>query len=381
MTDVNIAIKSAITGGDYLLEKNARTMDVMVRNYMIQFQEETRTNRDYLSKELSANLTRLQELANKLQGGILDLEEFVALDAQSLINEIPFKEDVYPLRRIIGYSQYKLATGSHRFTLVGGAFGPESTVSVKVDGRPIDPNNIKSDQIYVTSFTCPFSFLASKFKINDVTRIPIEISVNKNGKQIFSYSWQALLLPIYPVRYSLVEHGQKQVADDVILEKSFECSLGPTGKEGRWEARECKFTLQDDEVFISARSGGTDGSHSHVEWIKQVTEKEVLMRVANQCHDCSRTGRGFVSYKKLVWRTADLPAVFEGMTNGKLKYGTYFAKFSDRMQSFTLELIFFNGKKEIFHRGRLSSEGVNLSIEDLSNFKRLALTIDTPAGN
>lgn len=53
------------------------------------------TNREFVSIELAEAMTKFSELVDQAQGGVLEIEDFVALDVQRILNQIPFKEDEY----------------------------------------------------------------------------------------------------------------------------------------------------------------------------------------------------------------------------------------------------------------------------------------------
>jgi len=118
------SIDRAIINSDYLLEKNLRSLDLIAQSLVNQVQEELGVNREFASRELVSLANKFSSLIDQAEGGLLEIEDFLVLDIQNFINQIPFKDDEIIIRRFIGYSQKYQSAGQYEFTVIGNAFAP-----------------------------------------------------------------------------------------------------------------------------------------------------------------------------------------------------------------------------------------------------------------
>ncbi|MDH5886533.1 hypothetical protein [Vibrio splendidus] len=382
---ISFGIDRATANSDYLLEKNLRTLQIMSNNLSHQLSVETAKNRSFVSQELSNSFTKLNELVEDAQGGILDIQDFIVLDTTSVINQLPLKTDIYVIRRIKGYGvQYK-NEGEYEFEIIGNAFNPTNKYRVEINNKQVDVNNIHSPVANTLFFTVPVSLLNGTFEDSSVVRVELKMESIKDDDVIFTYDGNVILLPKLPVTYNLTDKFKKDVWVAQTGVKRYGKPMGPTGEEGVWHKHALSASIENPltQRFSKVVNQGTDGSHSYCRGgIITDNGKKINVNCANQCHDCTRNGYVELSYEELSYVEDQRSLLFTSDAESKhlLTYGTHFSRLDPNNQSWTLEVKFFNGKLITLHPQKLMDTGVRayLDTDQDSDFKQLILEIDDP---
>ncbi len=380
------SIDRAAANSDYLLEKNLRTLEVISNGIAHQFAEETAKNREFVSEKLSESVTRLNELVEQAQGGILEIEDFVVLDTQGFINQIPLKKDLFIVRRIKGYGVQYRESGEYDFEVVGNAFQPEYNYKIKIDDIDVDIGNIHSPIANTIIFTIPVAAINDKFLEGDLKRLTLQISSFKaTGEQFSNFNGNILLLPKFPVKYRVAEKYKKEKWGPANKTMRFYRAMGPTGKNGVWHRHTLEGSVSDrnTQKFVKVVGIGTDGSHS---WCKNPVfsdaNRKISVSCANQCHDCTRNGWVEVSYQELTYDDDSQDIWFESDKNKKnlLTYDTHFARLNSNNQSWTIIINYFNGRKITLHPQKLQEKGIRAYVDSDQNssFKQLIIEISDP---
>lgn len=220
------AIGQGTQQGNFLLEKSARELRLMVENARTLFAAERDKTFDRLSTEHQRFLSALRRLANEadtLAFRALELKDFLALDLQDRINALTdlevtidngalaallgskFKVTTkhhYLVQRIDGYSQIFQPAGEYQFRVIGNAFGPAFVCDATVNGVKVLPEHKATPHAHEFGFSVPASVLNAAFADAQVKRVPFEVVSRQEtaGPPVFQYRGAILLLPKYPVR-------------------------------------------------------------------------------------------------------------------------------------------------------------------------------------
>lgn len=385
---ISWGLERSIANADYRMEKNLRTLQIMTTNIQQEFNKEMERNRNFISEEMTKNIDKIHLLIDDVKGGILEVEDFLVLDAQSLINQIPFKKDIFLVRRIDGYSTAYKENGTYDFQIIGNAFQPGKIYKVKIDDLNLEAKNLQSSAANRISFAIPASRLNGKFLKFAINRAKLEVSCfEKEGDKaaFFILREEILLLPRYPVTYVFSEYANNPIWSQEKAYKQFSFDLGPTGENGRWERVGRNVTVDNASTqrFTRVVTKAVSGSHA-VFGEESFTPdfKTYNVIIANQCHDCSRTFYGTLEYETLQNTTALSKRFFESdpTAQGLLTYGIHTLSLSEHYQLFELTLTFFNGEQVFLSKEALSDtkNGCKVSIAKGENgeLKRLALQID-----
>lgn len=382
------SIDRATANADYALEKNLRQLQLMADSLTYRLQEEMAANREFVSNELLLSATRLGELIENAQGGILEVQDFAVLDVQNLIDQIPFKKNLYLIRRVEGYGVMQRAEGTYDFLFVGNAFQPGRRSDIIINGTPVDPNNVVSDRlVHTLQFSIPVGALNNAFLDDRVARISVDIRCYKpdDDAPFYEYSGKLLLLPRFPVRYSIVEKykdlrwtGPKDWA-------VFQREMGPTGKNGKWDHYTMTCKAPEGTIFTRKHRVGTSGSHSSCSEPHYDSDTSATVNCANQTHDAPRTATARLEYQKSEEHVTErsLTVETDASKKGLLQYGTHMADLSPKNVTYTAEFTYFNGRKSILHPQKVKEDGVQVSMEVSpdSHYRRLIIEIDDPLYN
>lgn len=389
---IGSSVDRAVAGGDYLVEKAGRTADALLQTTDYVIGKNIDTTFEKLNRSQQALLIELHGMStqlNKLEGGILQLEDFIALDLQSALNQIPFKSDVYLMRSIEGFALNHKPTGTHRMTLTGNCFGPEFAAKVEINGKSYGAAFQLSTRANQLTVEVPAVDIANLFNDTEVVRVPIKIECKANGKSsiIYDYEGVILLLPRFPYKYTLEESwigsdwsselfgvSNTRKADGVgrpkggvkgenphrhttlMLTAPAGCRLergsirwGGGSGWGRWDTDE-HFTDGDRRVERRYKS-----------WYEHVSE-------------ISAQGK----YRKLVDTTERTAAKFDRGEDGLLSFGLATAPLHDRYQGFDLTLKAFNGDSIRITPSSSQPSGVRVRVESDGKAHRLSIEIANP---
>lgn len=376
--------------GQYLIEKSAREARMLLDNLDIIMADQRNKTIDRLSDENQKALAALDKVVDELTGmqdKILDLEDFVFLDIQNLMNRVPFTSDVYLMRQIKGYSQAFKPEGVYSITAIGNAFTPDRTVRIWVTGKEIADFNLQLRRANEVRFSVPVAQLNGKFQEANVVRAPVQIkSFDKKGHEIYSYSGQILLLPKYPINYALTETvaTTQWSPNTIALENSITLPQSPGNekwtapyplvvtipkgckmeKSGYW----CRATYAPgtwDQVSGPTFSGENDGTAT---WVVQ-----------NQIHNRERVFIGHVLYRKPSPNEKTNALAFTETKTpfaDRLGQGTYTVRFGDTYKTFDLDLRYFNGERHKLTPTKMDSPGVSGGLETKTDFYRLRIDVD-----
>ncbi len=382
------SLDRAAANSDYLLEKNLRTIQLLSNTLSQDLQVEIGKNRKFVSAELGENITKLSELIEQAQGGILEIENFMHLDVQSIANQLPFKPDSFLVKSVEGYGVMFRTSGSYDFRIIGNAFQPGHLYKVKINNNIVDPANIfGGGQANVLQFSIPVSAINDLFDDKKVTRIPLQVqSFLKSGDKdsFYKFTSEILLLPKLPVTYELNENYRKLTWDDPKQNYEFIKPMGPTGRNGVWHSHSLSGSITDPNTRITGiLSQGTDGSHSYCRNAKILNGgKNISADCANQCHDCTRNGKVMVELSTKLYIESTKSLYFSNDTSQKslLGYGTHTARLDENTQAWMLKVRYFNGRVISLHSKKLSEFGARVFIENDENsgFGRLILEITDP---
>ena len=206
-------IDKAAMDGDFLVEKNARMLKMSVQDLKYIMADQLDRTKDQVSEDCRLVVSRLGELIEQVKrskGGLLKLEDFLALDLDRivvrLVPHFTTPRPAWLIRRIDGYSQVYQEDGVYTFKVVGAAFGPEFSSRVVVNGDEVFVFSMKTPRAYTLEFDVPVNVLNPKFRDDKPERAEIEFE-SKGGdlKKPFQYKDKILLLPKKPVEYELNE--------------------------------------------------------------------------------------------------------------------------------------------------------------------------------
>ncbi|NNG45468.1 hypothetical protein HJP15_21570 [Pseudoalteromonas sp. NEC-BIFX-2020_002] len=402
-------VGTAVEGGDYLVEKTGRKLGLAIDNLDILLSKQRNSTFDQLDSSLQQGLLSLEKTLNNidsLKGQIMEIEHFLAMDIQNVVNDLPFTSEKYSLRDIQGYSQIFQPDGSYSYRLLGNAFAAENKVDITINGVKLDSIYVDNSKANISSFSIPAEAINGEFKDTEVSRINFEVSVQKKEKnswlsrlfgadeyvyeKIYTYQDKVLLLPRYPATYELKEHySVEKWSEKTYWSSEGSASVGATGESAEGEnphkhVNACATIPNGTQMIqstISTReSYGGWGRWDGGPWYSN-EGRTVCKRFKHWVHDKGRTVYIKVQYKKpevdVASKTASLNKLGEnGKQDKNLEFGAWYeSRLSSNYQSFDLIVKYFNGKKYSLTPTTLS-EKVNTKLENKSNFKRLLVLVN-----
>ena len=392
------SIDRAVINGDYLLEKNLRSLDLYAKSLLNKVQEELGTNREFASRELVSLSERFSNLIDQAEGGILNVEDFIVLDIQNVINQIPFKNDKYIIKRVTGYSQKFKPKGQYDFTLVGNAFSPDMKYDISVNGSPLDQKLIYGGAAANTlRFSVPVELLNNKFDEFEANRVPINVDVISKKKTFTAYDGDIILLPKYPIKYRITETVDSFTWSGQNNTKECSRTVGATGKNGKWENEpmKCVVNKPDKQRFTGQISKRLSvSSHAKADDLSFTEGNTVATSTChNECHDCSRTCTWVAGVEEKVFGpvknvlalnplslNAQTPKVID--ETNYVSFGTYDAVLSDVNSTFTVAVEYFNGTNHVLHPQKIREGSISINIDSDDNanrnYQRLIVNIDNP---
>ena len=409
--DLDRIVDQAARAGDHLVEKNGRMLMILTDNLKFHLDDQKTQALDRLSAEAQkalATVDRLVEETRAAQGRMLNLEDYLALDLADTLSFLPLnlsKGKAASLRRIDGYSQIYQPEGVYTFRLIGNAFGPGFVTRVTVNQVEVRALDMRVNKAHTLEFDLPCAAVNGLFLDDRLNRVDLEITSYKagdstEGQPYFSHKAKILLLPRFPVEYTLVEHRAERA----------------WSRETYWTAEGRGHIGRRGSVVVSARI--PDGClmlkdtvtvSPTPDWIERENYRVQLyqkngrvlawaddLRFTDEDRVVSRTLQFFgairqpavpvsikVQYRKPTTQIVDHPAFFDSDPEspapvGRLPFGVSFARMAPNTQSHTLTLKWFNGRKEILTPTRTSAPGIKTDLETLSQFRRLVLTLSWP---
>jgi len=382
------SLEGAMADADYSAEKTLRGLGLILKSLEHKLSEEMAEGRSFVSIELAELATKLSEIADQPIHGLLEIQNFAVLDVQSMFNQIPFKKDLYLVRRIDGYGVPYQENGSYRFRIIGNAFQPGNRYTVTINHKQLAENSIFGGRVSNTlQFMVPTDILNNEFLDDTIARVSLVIKGYKKGddKPFFNFEEDILLLPKIPVIYDLKEYHKGLVWSTATAWKPYTRKMGPSKRKKRYAHYVLTADVSDPktERFTGKFKIRTSGSHSKIS-SPEFSDKmrKATIKCKNQCHDCSRYAFADLEYQWLEPQNQIGYLFFEEdeKKEGLLPYGTYSSLLSPGFQSFDLKIEYFNGKKITIHKKNLKEYGVRAYIDrdEKSDFIRLVVTITDP---
>jgi hypothetical protein len=404
-------VADATANGDFLLEKNARLVLGVVRDVNILFGEQLDKAVDKLDRNhqnILATVGRLVDEVQGFKGRMLSLEDFVALDLEHVLGQLPkplgYGKDSYSFRRLDGYSQRYQEEGVYSFRFVGAAFGPGFRAKILVNGKPVQTLDIRTPRVYVLEFDVPVEVLNGKFRDKTVERGDVEVESFADGKDkpVFTYKDKILLLPKYPIEFELFERQKVQTWSKETYWTAESSTFVARAEEGRPKFGTASVKVPDncrmlkETVTIRVKPTLEELNDVTYRWMLESLRRqgrEVDWATDTNYSDEDRAvSRGFanwlphdrhlfmkVAYRKPVFEMKDRPSRIGKTVDGRqyLPFGTTLADFSPEYQSFTLNVKWFNGRKEVLTPTRLSRPYVSATLETTSA-PRLRVDVSWP---
>lgn len=407
---VESVLGRATANGDYLLEKTTRGADLALKNAANILAEQRDTTLDRLSVQELQLLTTIESLVgqlDRLESDVLDLEDFIYLDIQNIISQIPFFERRFLLRRIDGFSLVHRESGVYTIRLIGNAFGPGFRSAVTIGGIEIGAAQMRSPREHVIEFDVNAADINDQFIGDSVNRIDLAVDSferQKNSfwrrmlsfftipeeeeKNLLSIKTKLLLLPRHPIRYSLVEHASiPDWSDDQHWSTEGSAFCPRTNRSARGEdphnlCTACAHIPQNALMLKETVSRRIIPEIAWGYWIGSPSfsnaDKTVCQTFKHWIHDKDRAVYLKVKYREPSQVMQDRPVQFENDNSGALAYGTYTAPLSKHYQSYTLRLDYFNGRTVLLTPSTATATDIHVGLESLSNFKRLTVTLKGP---
>lgn len=380
---IDAMVGNAIHKADYITENRLRTIKYVALDLAAQAREEVAMNRQFASVELTENAAKLKELITSAQIGVTEVDDLLVLDVQDIINQLPFKKDKFLVRRIVGYGLSPIEKGLYQLELTGNVFQPGGNYIVVIDNKRLDTNNIKNPAAHMLYIDIPSELINHLFLKSDTGRLPIKISaVNQQGKEIFEFSESVLLLPKKPVSYKLTEF--KTIEKKDVVDFFWSTVMPQTGKNGVWKEHTYQINIEKPGELFTKATCGTPKSHSKC-YSAKISDggKSIVVRAANQCHDCTRTVE--VSGKKervIGEETVESVIYFKNNPRDEnfISYGNYSAILSPSAFTWELNLEYFTGKKVSLNSKTIQDGGVRVVVENIpeKQFYKLNVALSDP---
>ncbi|WP_374564276.1 hypothetical protein [Nitrosomonas sp.] len=402
-------IGQAVAGGDFLLEKNYRQLQLLLSNADVVFKDNIGLTFDKLSEHEQLYIRTIESLTNKLDGmqnRILDLESFAAMDLNSVLGVLPgIDGNKFLLRRIEGFSQTYKDSGTYTIRLTGQAFTPDRRVSITLNGQPVDIRPLS--QTYIAIAEIPVSLINDQFDNRSVKRVKIDLkSWTKNKaffgifgeeeKLDFDYTTELLLLPKFPVTYEFMEVRKGQGWSEKLSSISGQAIATRTGESGKWNRYLVSATIPKGALMVqnSAKSwiaaGIGAGSWGNWEGDIQFTNNSdngpttVSRSFAHQIHDQDRTLAIEVSYRVPVPTFGRVPVVLHdpiSTSNQPLQLPfdkLYEAILSPEYITYYIRLKYFNGEEISIQEGQSPGNGIEIRSINKGGYNAVTMKITNP---
>lgn len=401
---VDALIGTAVKGGDYLMEKEARQLSLVLDNINTMLSNQQETLFKNLDKSMQNVFTNMDQISADISNDIdkvLDLEQFAFMDFDNVLNRFPsIIQQKFSLRKIIGYSQTFQDKGYYTYILRGNAFNNKYKIIIKLNNKVIATNKLNfvnnTGDNHVT-FDVPVNELNQNFKDTDVYRIPIEIIVldtaeNKSLKKlfkkykhniIFTTSDYLLLLPKYPVRYTLQEIYTISGWSDERIAITSTTKCPATGEEGKFVQTRVEVTIPSGTKYAGSGNWWTNATPPdgfHGDWLENSVqsndEKTFYRTFSHGIHDQERVLDIKVYYKNPIRVPQEkYPELNESHLHKYLEYGVHYVDFEPGYVTYTLKLDYFNGKRDVVVPGtKPSCAGLTCKLN--TNGNRFSITVN-----
>lgn len=406
---LNSVIAQAAVQGNFLVEKSARELQLLLANGDTVLQNNLDKTFDGLTQQQKTFLKGAAEMTDKLStmsSKMLEVEQFAAMDLNTVLGSLPGVDgNKFLLRSVSGYSQAYKEKGVYRVKLVGQAFKNDRRVLITIDGKPIRLLPFSTD--YVATAEIPVELLAEKFADDKVNRIPIKIqSWSKRGwlgsmlngpeRNDLNYDSQLLLLPKKPVTYELVEQTAGKGWSPTVSTLSNTAIAAATGASGNWRSYGVSVTIPPGTKMLPERTrcwiqvGVPAGSWGYWSACNQLTDNDINGPrtasgvFAHQIHDQNRTlaieasyvtpvtidGRNMIKLQDPVTaKVEDKALAFDNL---------YQAKFSSDYSTYFLRLTYFNGNVITVGATTPNPPGIEVSPSITATAKTVTVKLKNP---
>jgi hypothetical protein len=421
---VDARIDHAANRAEYLEEKTLRQLALLIDNLHEILRDQQETLWGNLAPNLQNSLRQIESVldrADQLAGKVLELEDFMVLDLQMLINEMPWKAERFLLRRIDGYSQFFQPTGTYTYRLVGNAFQPDNRIQASIAGAGIQPEWIHlGERAHTVRFEIPAQILNPRFpEQGSPRRVPFVLVVTRPAEglwswlpfgeketEVFRLEESLTLLPKLAATYELREHlAQDQPAaaarwsgwsaEITVPGRRSECS--GCGSCPSCSRANCEWgclrlpagsvPARDGRGQIIADKRETDSPYGKFGCNPPIIRDtgEICWRYKNwhtREHHASFRVKYFPREKAVTKQLVSLTKLGSDDSVGGLEFGqTYQRIFVAGYQSFDLVLRLFNGREIQATPGSASNTALlDHSVEAMPDFKRLIIRLKRPQG-
>lgn len=406
---LNSTIAQAAVQGNYLVEKSARELQLLLANSDTVLKNNIDRTFDDLTqqqKNFLRTVAQLTDELNTLGDRALELEQFAAMDLNTVLGRVPgVSGDAFLLKRIVGYGQAYKTQGVYRVTFVGQAFKSDRRVLVTIDGKPIRLLPFSTD--YKATAEIPVELLADKFTTDKVARIPIKVqSWSKRSavgkllhgpeRQDLNYDSELLLLPKNPMTYELVEQTAGKGWSEAVSTISNTSIAAATGTSGTWRHYGVSVTIPIGAKMLPIRTrcyvsvGVPAGSWGYWENCNQLSDNDengprtTSGGFAHQIHDQNRTIAIEASYVTPVTLNGRRNVTLEDPITGKAAEKTlafdqlYQGKFSNDYSTYFLRLTYFNGDVVTLGEQNSIPPGIEVRPNIMSNSKTVTVKVKNP---
>jgi polyhydroxyalkanoate synthesis regulator phasin len=392
-------VDDAAAKGDFLIEKNGRILQALVRDARIQFEELLDKKIKDLKEEhqkflatLDSFITEVKEMPRRL----MELEDFLFLDMERFAQMIPgsralfgAKAEKMSFRRLDGYSLVYQKDGVYTLRFIGAAFGPGFRATVSVNGVKIKFFDMRTPRVYVLECDIPVDVLNKKFVDEKVERVAVDVeSFDDKEKPVFSYKDRLLLLPKLPVSIKLTESytatvwSEKTYDSEVGTEEAEAAGPGVKGEDPHHIVTPsttippgCLMLKDTVKVWATPQD-----EPKWCRWLRDTMvfsneDRTVSMQFKHWGGNWKEKACIKVSYRKpeKVTKERDVSVG----TAGRVPFGTTSIKLSPEYESFTLVAKWFNGREYTLAPVRRTQPGIKVDLET-SATKRLLLDLSWP---
>jgi len=385
----NRIIDHASREANFALEKTAREAELVVRNAARIMADERDVTLDRISVQNQNALAVLENVIDELEQAeriYIPISDLVALDLQNLINQLPFKKDVYLFRRLEGYALVHKENGSYLLSATGGAFKDGFEPRIEIGSHTIPRIQVRRTTPYRVDFDIPSQELSNSFKDDQVVRLPISIEAirSADGRIAMSFNGKILLLPLRPISYKLVAHLKTERWEDVPEPIYHKVTVPGPNKRTEHSYAEVKVTVPRDCRIIPAKTKwGKEDDMAWFAWIPPNVQYDSQLQMA-----WIRADTWWETFPRNVWmkvwyqkRVAESRSETVEITDSpnRLAFGTAFATFdASTYQSYTLELSTFTGDEYVLSPTKPNCALAQATVESMSSFVRLRLDVVNP---
>jgi hypothetical protein len=155
--------------------------------------------------------------------------------------------------------------------------------------------------------------------------------------------------------------------------------MPPTGKNKVWKEHTYTIEIEEpDEIFLEAACS-TPKPHSKC-YSAKISDggKSIVVRAANQCHDCSRTVEVKAKKRRVKGEKTIESDISFNDTNAYgsyISYGNYTVILDPEAFTWDLRLKYFTGKEIHLNSKTIEGDGVKVVVESIPEKKFLKLNV------